>query len=194
MNLKKRETLIGLLAFGLILLFIGDRLIFSPLYDRWKSNSEQIEQLVMQIDKAEKTIQLKKSVHAELLRMRKMALPKERSKAESQLLSQLADWSGSSGFQTDTTKPTYLSKRVEGYESFPTIELKTSGKGDMEQIVRFLHTLETAPVAVAIESLKITARDEDLDNLTLSITISGPLETELKVKQRITPLTASSRG
>jgi hypothetical protein len=53
------------------------------------------------------------------------------------------------------------------------LDCQVNGSGDILSLARFLYELEKDPLALRIEDLEITARDDNGQQLTLSARFSG---------------------
>ena len=58
-----------------------------------------------------------------------------------------------------------------------TLECRVDGFGNLSSLTRFLYDVEKDPMALKVEAVEITARDNDGQQLSLALQVSGLLLT-----------------
>ena len=180
MNFKKRETLLGAVAAICLVLFVGDRLVLSPLVDGWKERAAKIEELDLSLLKGRALIGQEDRYKRRWQEMKAMALPEEESEAEGQVLKSMNQWARESRLNVTSLRPRWRESKNE----FKRLEIRASCQGSMSEIARFLYTLETASTPLALESVGIVSRADDLKGLVLSLLASAPLKLAVEKSER----------
>jgi len=168
---KNRQQLLTILAAVGVGLFIADKLVFTPLVAGWKERSTRIAELRKSVAQGEALIQRGNRIRDRWDSMRTNTLPDEVSAAENQVLKAFERWSDESRISISGIKPQW--KRAS--DDYMTLECRADAFGTIHALTRFLHSLEKDPLALRVESVEITARDETGQQLALAIQVSGLL-------------------
>jgi hypothetical protein len=168
---RNRQQWLVIAALTVVGLFLADRLIITPLIAGWRERSARIEELRKSIAKGEGLVQRGDRIRERWDTMRTNALPDNVSTAENQVLRAFERWSEESRISISGIKPQW--KRAG--EDFMTFECRADAFGSIHALTRFLHALEKDPLALRVESVEITARDESGQQLALAIQVSALL-------------------
>ncbi len=168
---KNRQQLLTILAAVGVGLFIADRLIFTPLIAGWKERSARITELRKSVTQGEQLLQRGDRIRDRWQSMSTNTLPDDVSRAENLVLRAFERWSDESRISISGIKPQW--KRSG--EDFMTLECRADALGNIHALTRFLHSLEKDPLALRVESVEITSRDETGQQLALAIQVSGLL-------------------
>ena len=93
MQIKNRQQLLFIVAGVVFGLLIGDKLIFTPLLNSWKTRAGRITDLRKQVDEGAKLLNRAEALRQRWSQMQTNALPNNKSKAEQQVLSAFDQWS-----------------------------------------------------------------------------------------------------
>ncbi|MBN2507829.1 MAG: hypothetical protein JXQ71_14160 [Verrucomicrobia bacterium] len=169
MNLSKRQQLLAFAAIAALAVLLGDRLIFSPLLAAWKDRATRIATLQRSVNQGNLLLDRENSIRSRWTTMRTNTLAPEVSKAENQTLSAFDRWSQESRIGINSIKPQW--RRYD--QEYATLECRVDAFGSLPALTRFLYDIETSPMALKIDSVEITSRDDRGDQLTLGLHISG---------------------
>jgi hypothetical protein len=169
MQIKNRQQLLIIVAGVVFALLISDALVLSPLGRAWKARATKIADLRKQVDDGEKLLQREEALTGRWTQMQAGALPNNNSLAEQQVLKAFDSWSQDARISVNSITPQW--KRDS--EDYQTIECRVDASGSVGTVAKFLFNLEKDPMALKIESVQITARDKDGQNLSLGLQISG---------------------
>jgi hypothetical protein len=169
--IKNRQQLLAILALTGLALLLGDSFVVKPLTKSWKERSARITDLRKKITQGKLVIDREESIHSRWNHMQTNTLPENVSAAETQVLRAFDRWSRDSRISISSLKPQW--KRAG--EDFTTLEYRCDAFGSMQAVLRFLHTIEKDPMALRIESVEITSRDNNGDQLALALQVSGLL-------------------
>ena len=169
--MKNRQQFLGIIAGAILALWIGDKLLFTPMTAAWKARSERIAQLRKNIAQGELLAQRAQPIRTRWERMQTNALPNNVSEAETKVLRAFDRWSQEARISVSALKPQW--KRAA--DDYTTLEYRCDAFGSMESLTRFLYNIEKDPMALKIESVEITARDNNGEQLSLAVQVSGLL-------------------
>ena len=96
-------------------------------------------------------------------------LPENVSAAENQVLRAFDRWSQDSQISIASIKPQWK----QAGEDYMTYECRADAFGSLQAITRFLYEIEKDPMALKIESVEINARDNNGQQLSLGLQVSG---------------------
>ena len=170
MQIKNRQQLLIIVAGVAFGLLIADALVFSPLTKAWRARSVRIADLRKQVDDGEKLLKRADALTSRWAQMQQNVLPNNNSKAEQQVLGKFDDWSRDARISVNSITPQWKSDRDDKYR---TLECRVDAAGSVGTLARFLYNVERDPMALRIESVEITSRDKDGQNLSLGMQISG---------------------
>jgi len=171
LNSKNRQQLLTILAAVGVGLFVADKLILTPLLAGWKDRSSRIAALRKSVAQGEQLLQRGDRLRERWDHMRANTLPDDVSGAENQVLKAFERWSDESRISISGIKPQW--KRAG--DDYITLECRADAFGSVQALTHFIHSLEKDPLALRVESVEITTRDETGQQLALAIQVSGLL-------------------
>jgi hypothetical protein len=180
MNLTKRQQILAILAIALVGLYVADKLVFTPLTKSWKARSERIVKLKEQVRDGDETLKRETALCEQWDRMRTNTLTNVKSEAESQILKAFERWSKDGGVSVSSIRPQWK----EAEDAYKTLECRADVGGSLSAIAHFLYLIERDPLGVKVDSLEITARDNDGSQLALVVQVSGLLLNPPKMATR----------
>lgn len=168
-DLKNRQQLLAILAAGAVGLLAADRLIVQPLISAWKNRSGEIAKLRESYVRGNQLLNRAQVIQSWWDVRRPHVLTNDPSAAQAQLCSAIDRWAQESRATVTSVKPAW--KRLEGDAA--VIECRIDSSGDLQSITRFLYNLESDPMALRIQDLDLTARDDNGQQITLALQVSG---------------------
>ena len=175
MNPNQRQQLLALTAMICVGALIGDKLVLTPLMSMWEERSVRILELEDSLNKGQVLVTREDAMTARLAEMKAEALPANSAAAEKLVLDAMDRWARASRISLTSQIPQWREYQDEGYR---TLEYRIVGVGDLESVSRFLYELERDPLALKIEDITMTARDETGEKITLGVVYSGLLFVE----------------
>jgi hypothetical protein len=169
MQIKNRQQLLMIVAgvaFGLLL---GDALVFSPLVKLWQTRSARIAELQKKVKDGDALLRRDAAIQTRWSQMRANTLTHNPSLAEQQVLGAFDDWSRKARISVNSITPQW--KREN--DDYTTLECRVDASGSVGTLRSFLFEMENNPMALKIESMEITSRDKDGQQLSLGLQISG---------------------
>lgn len=170
---KSREKLLLILTAGVFLFFIADKVVIGPMFETWKQRSTDIDVLREDLDRGEYLVSRQARYEADWGSMKEESLLSDFSSAEKETLTAIDRWASQSRFSVSMLRPTWLDGDDEVAEGARKLEIRLSGTGDMRSITRFLYEMERDALAVKVEDVEITARDEKGRELSLDVRMTG---------------------
>jgi len=171
MNLNKRQQIQAILTIAAVALFAADRLVFTPLTNSWKTRSERITKLKEQVRDGTETLKRETVLREQWERMRTNTLSSAKPEGESKMLKAFERWSKAGGVSVSSSRPQWK----EAEEDYKTLECRADVGGSLSAITHFLYLVERDPLGVKVDSLELTARNNEGSQLALVIQVSGLL-------------------
>ena len=171
MNPSNRQQLLAIIAITAIALLAGDKLVLSPLIKGWKDRTARIAQLRRDVERGRQLVQREEPIRTRWEGMRTNTLPSQVSAAENQVLKSFDRWSQDSRISITSIKPQWKS----GADDHVTLECRVDAFGPLPTLTRFLYDIEKDPLALKVDSVEISSRGDDGQQLTLGLQVSGLL-------------------
>jgi len=172
-NVSNRQQLLGIVAIAAIALFLGDRLVVTPLTRVWSEQSKRTISLKKSIAQGELLLERATRIRESWDNMRTNTLPTNLSAAENEVLKGFNRWAEESRISISSIKPQWR----RSADDYMLLECRADTFGSMEAISRFLYEIEKDPLALRVESLEITTRDNNGQQLAMAVQLSGLLLT-----------------
>jgi hypothetical protein len=176
MKIDKRQQVLAVAAVALVAFFVLDKLIISPMTQSWKERSTTIAELRKSIAQGRSTLDREQITRSRWNDMRRKSLPVSASDAESAVLQKFYDWARDSRISVSSIKPQWKRGATEDYSLF---ECRVDAAGSLATITRFLYEVEhssrstNSPMALKLERVEVGTRDNDGQQLTLGLTVTG---------------------
>ncbi len=164
-----RQQLLIVLAAVAVGLLIGDKLILSTLTSAWKDRASRIADLRKKVDEGRSLVAREQSLRARWDFMRANALPENTSAAEQQVLKGFDRWAQESRITILSISPNW---KREG-DDYMTLECRVEASGNIGTLTRFLYDIEKDPMALKLQAVELSARDNDGQQLALGLQVSG---------------------
>ena len=169
MSSQARQRNLLIAAALLLILFIGDKLVVTPLLASWKERSTRIVDLRKKVEHGKLVLARDTIIQDRWDEMNTNTLPQEASVAESRVLKAFDGWSRDSTMSITSIKPQWK----HSADDHATLECRVDGFGTLDVVTRFLHAIEKDPLALKIDILELGARDNEGKQLTLGLSVSG---------------------
>jgi Tfp pilus assembly protein PilO len=170
MKIENRQRLLVIVTLSALGLFVADRLVFGPLTTSWKARSERIADLRKQVTDGSLLLQRENSLRARWSQMSTNTLPTNPSLAEQQLLKAVDAWAQESHVSVTGITPQWKGDEDDHYQ---TLDCQVDTTGDLAALSRFLYDMEKNPMALKLESVELTSRDNTGQELTMNVRVSG---------------------
>jgi len=168
-KIKNRQQFLVVLTIAVAALFVSDRLIFEPLAAWWKTRAATVAQLRQQVNDGRALLKREQAIHERWDQMRTNTLPADTSLAEQQVLKAFDNWSQESDASINSITPQWNNDAT----NYLTVDWRVEASGDLGTLTQFLYDIEKGPMALKLESVDLSARDDTGRELTLGLQISG---------------------
>lgn len=168
-NLKNRQQLLVILAAVVIGLFVMDKVVFAALTSSWKSRAARIADLREKCDRGRSLLRRAAGLQSRWDYMRTNTLSNDRSAAEQQLLRAFDRWSSQSRVSVLSITPQWK----QDSEDFRTLECRVEASGSLDTLSRFLFEVEKDPMALKLQAVELSSRDNEGRQLALGVQVSG---------------------
>ncbi len=179
MSALPRQRILIIAAVSVVGLFLLDRLLVTPLIRHWTTRTEEIATLKKSlmsgagtIERAERTRQVWKEIQDG-------SLPKDTASAEQLVFTAFDQWGRASHLEIASIKPQWKRGANSRYS---LLECRVDASGSLGNLVRLLYEVEKSPLALRIDTVEFTSRDDQGQRLTLGLTVSGLRLTPLEAK------------
>ena len=174
---SNRQRLLMILAGAAVLLLVLDSLVLTPLTKGWQARRAEIAKLQKNVTEGRAMIERATRTRAVWAEMQSQALPKEAAKAEQDLISAFDRWGRASNIELGSIKPQWKRGTTARYSQ---LECRVDATGSLATLTRFLFEVEKSALALRVDSVELTSRDDLGQKLTLGLLVSGlrfaPLE------------------
>jgi Tfp pilus assembly protein PilO len=169
MKIENRQQFLVLLTIAAAGLFVAVNFIITPLAGLWSSRQAEIRGLRQQVGDGNQLVRRESVVRNRWADMQANALPANTSLAEQQLFKAVDSWSQSSGAEVTSLMPQWKNDDT----NYMTLTCRVETSGDLGALSKFLYDVERGPVALRLDSLEVTERDKEGQELTMSAEING---------------------
>ena len=170
MRIEIRQRMLAIVAITIVALFALDRMVLSPLLAGWKNRSAELAKLRKSIEQGNMLIQRESHTRNMWNEIRKSTLPVNASQAEKELLGAFEKWSADSRVSVSSIRPQWKRGATDDYS---VLECRVDAAGNLSTLAKFLYSIESSPIAVKMESVEFTARDNNGEQIALGLLISA---------------------
>jgi hypothetical protein len=178
-RIKNRQQMLALAAGAVVALFIADKVALEPLIGSWKLRSKQVVELRKKVDEGRSLLRREQSLRSRWDQMQTNTLPINPSLAELQVLKAFDRWSHGSRVTVNSISHQWK----HDSDDFTTLECRVEATGGLSALTRFLHDIETDPMALKLQNVEVSSRDNNGQQLTLGLQISGLVLTPQEQKR-----------
>jgi len=174
MDFRKREHLLVLAALICLGAWAGDKLVRAPMQKTWNKWDQRITETGKSLAKGHVMVDREDDIRKQWSEMKRRGLPADQSVAENSVLQSLSRWSQQGRLGVTSIKPRWS----QDEEDHMKIECRAATQGNVGAVARFLYELERDPLALRVETVEITGRDDSGRDLTLDVQYTGLLLTD----------------
>ena len=169
MQIKNRQQLLTIGAIAVLGVFAADRLIFDPLMGVWDAKSKKIQQMRLQVSDGKVLLQREQSIRGRWMQMERNTLTNNTSAAEQQLFGAIDAWRQDSRVAINGATPAWK----HDSDDYMTFQCRMDASGNLAALSKFLYNMEKDAMALRLDSIEISARDKEGQQLVLGLQISG---------------------
>ncbi|MCI0539035.1 MAG: hypothetical protein L0Z50_27830 [Verrucomicrobiales bacterium] len=168
---QNRQQLLTITALVVVALWAGDKLLVTPLTRSWRERNVRIADLRKSISQGKQLLEREQPIRERWETMRTNTLPKEVSLAEGTVLKAFDRWSEDSRISITSVQPQWK----HNADDYMTFECRVDGFGSLSTITRFLYEIEKDPIALKVDQVTLSSRDNEGSQITLGLQVSGLL-------------------
>jgi hypothetical protein len=176
---RQRALVIG--AGAMVGLYLLDAVLITPLTKLWQTHAREITKLQADVARGRALIAGGPKLEREWADMKANALPKDPAQSEQELLSAFEKWRGQNNIELSSIRPQWKRGANDRYS---LLECRIDATGTVPTLTRFMYELERSPLALRVDSIELTSRDDYGQKLTLGLIISGLRLSPLERKQQ----------
>jgi Tfp pilus assembly protein PilO len=169
-QIKNRQQLLTIVALAAIGIFAFDKIVRPPLMKLWSDRAQEIKDLRSEVTQGELLKRSRDSIRSRWAQIQASALTNNTSMAEQQLFKGFDRWSQSSGVSISSIIPQWKQTQDSDYK---TLEIRVDASGSIDRLSRFLYDVERDPMALKLQSVELTARDNEGQVLAMGLQVSG---------------------
>lgn len=169
MKMNPREKLIAIGVGVAAGLFMVDHFFLSPLGTRLETADRIANQNRLTIAEGEGTLRNSLNARRNWKRVSGVNVADNAPAAESQVLNHVRDWVQQSGLTLTAIKPA----RADKEKGFDKIAINATATGGMEQMSRFLYSVQTSDFPIRVNRIDLTARKEGTDDIVMNIELAS---------------------
>src|ERR1041385_4398768 len=134
MKIENRQRALLIAVIALVAIFLGDKILVSPLTGWWESRAKEIKKLDDQVKEGQRRyLKHGAELRAQWADMQKNTLPNNSSRASEKLINALQDWAQESGSTINATSPQWKSDSDE----YKTLACRIDASGRLWELTRF---------------------------------------------------------
>ncbi|HVS51005.1 MAG TPA: hypothetical protein VHD62_01525 [Opitutaceae bacterium] len=176
-NLPQRQRTLAIIAGAAVALYILDAAVIEPLRTIWQLHSTEIARLQTSVNNGRNLIARAAQLDRVWGEMQANALPKDPAQAEQDVISAFDRWGRANNIELASIRPQWKRGATDRYS---LLECRVDATGTLATLSHFLYELERSPLALRVDSVELTSRDESGQKLSLGLIVSGlrlsPLE------------------
>lgn len=171
MESKNRERLLLIITGGCLLLLVLNWLVISPLKACWQRREDRIASLRKSIEDGKMVLQREDSIRSQWDHYSTNALSSTPTVAERQLFDAFDRWVRASGVTEGAFRP----QLKDTDENYSVMECRADVTGNLQTIINFLADVGRDPMGIRVQSLELTSRDDNGQQLSLGLELDGLL-------------------
>ncbi len=169
MEIKNRQQMLIVLAIAAVALLAGDKLVVTPLVKAWDNRSRDIKQLRQRVSEGQALLRREQTIRSRWATMKDNTLTNNTSAAEQRFFRSIDSWAGSSRVSILAVTPQWR----RDADDHATYQCRVDASGTLSSLSRFLYEIQNDPMAVRLESVELTARDKEGQQLAMALQLSG---------------------
>jgi Tfp pilus assembly protein PilO len=180
MQIKNRQQMLIVVAVAIVGLFAADKIVFTPLGHFWSARSDELGKLRKDVAAGKQLINREQGLRGHWAQMNSNTLPASPAMAEQKVFKAFEKWSQDSRLSVTSIMPQW--KRDS--DEYSTLQCRVEAAGDLTAVTKFLYDLEKDPMALRLENLEISSRDNEGMQLALGLQVSGLVLTQNQPQTR----------
>ena len=169
MKTEERQKFLIIMVMIVAGLFVGERVIFKPLLGLWRSRADSISSLRTKVANGHKDINREAYTRSRWNEMSSNTLTNDQPQAAQKVLQAVAAWAKTSGATINTITPQWKNDATD----YMTLNCRIDATGDIRKLSRLMYEIEKDPMALKLDSVELTAKDNSGAQMQLGLQING---------------------
>ena len=169
MQIKNRQQILIVAAVAIVGLFAADKILFTPLGHVWSARSDELAKLRKDVVAGRQLIARGAGLRGHWSEMNSNTLPTNPSLAEQKVFKAFEKWAQDSRLSVTSIMPQWKHDSDE----YSTLQCRVEATGDLPAVTKFIYAIEKDPMALRMENLEISSRDNEGQQLALGLQVSG---------------------
>ena len=176
-NPSNRQHTLVIVTGAMLALYVLDWAVFTRLTNTWRAHSTEIVELQKSVTNGRSLIARAAQMDRVWSEMQANALAKDPAQAEQDVISAIDRWGRANNVELGSIRPQWKRGATDRYS---LLECRVDASGSLATLSRFLFELERSPLALHVDSVEVSSRDDGGQKLALGLIVSGlrlaPLE------------------
>lgn len=181
LNLPPRQKLLVIGAGAMVALFVLNSILIEPLTKTYQAHAAEIAKLKNDVARGRNAIARAKTTEKTWDDMKAQALPRDPAQAEQDVISAFDRWGRANNIELSSIRPQW---KRGAKDTYSLLECRVDASGTIPTLSRFIYEVEHSPLALRIDSVEMTSRDDYGQKLTLGLIVSGLRLAPLERKQQ----------
>ena len=181
LNLPPRQKLLVIAAGAMVALFVLNSILIEPLTKTYQAHAAEIAKLKNDVARGRNAIARAKTTEKTWDDMKTQALPRDPAQAEQDVISAFDRWGRANNIELSSIRPQW---KRGAKDTYSLLECRVDASGTIPTLSRFIYEVEHSPLALRIDSVEMTSRDDYGQKLTLGLIVSGLRLAPLERKQQ----------
>jgi hypothetical protein len=181
LNIPDRQRWLVIITSVCLGLLILEYWVRVPLTNLWHAHSVEIAKLEKSVAAGKGTLSRADQIERRWADMQANALPKDPAQAEQDVISAFDRWGRANNIELSSIRPQW---KRGGTDKYSLLECRVDATGTIPTLSRFMYELERSPIALRVDSVELTSRDDSGQKLTLGLIVSGLRLSPLERKQQ----------
>lgn len=180
-NLPNRQRLLVIGAGIMVALFVLNSILIEPLISTYQDHAKEIAKLKADVARGSNAINRAKTTEKTWDDMKANALPRDPAEAEQNVISAFDRWGRANNIELSSIRPQW---KRGAKDTYSLLECRVDATGNISTLSRFIYEVEHSSLALRIDSVEMSARDDFGQKLTLGLIVSGLRLSPLERKQQ----------
>jgi hypothetical protein len=167
MVLTKRERYVGIVTVAVLSILVLDQFIVSPAMERIDKLNADIARADQELRNAQQLFTSSRRANRDWKVIAGDAMAHGGGDPESRVLNSVREWAQDEGMRL----PSVIPQPAQVEKGFNKTVFRATGSGNLSQVGRFLHRVQTASMPLRITDLQITSKD-GTDELSVNFGIA----------------------
>ncbi len=169
MKIENRQQLLVVVTVAVLALLVLDSVVFEPLVGWYGTRAKQITELRNQVKNGKGLLARSQGIRGHWKEMLANTLPNKSSVADQKVISAFDQWSRDTGVEITDIMPQWKNDT----DDYQTLNCRVEASGNLAALSQFLYDVEKGQLAIKLDSLELSSKDNGGQTLNLGLQVSG---------------------